>query len=588
MKVDAEQKQTLKRVVARFCLYSALFLLSFVFFNLLIATIFFIFNISIQSWYAIVSGILAGVLVTFMMKRGGFLNWKLVFGAVIAPIVMIIGLTFVNGKVYDSTHDGNNYHKLTIGMMMDGWNPLYETISEFDDRTGNPIELDGETFHWGDYYAKASHIFAANIGMITGSVESGKVFNDISVVVVFLLFMTVCLYCNKTWIFSILFSSIAVTAPTISGQFLTNYVDILVYLYMFALASIFFAFEYLKEYKKEFLIVFFVTIVVLINIKFSSFAYAGILCVVYYIWYIYRYRKDPKFSKRFFKFFSITGAVAVIVGVFVVGLSVYPRNFITHGHPFYPLMGEGKRDIMTMNSPDYFKEKNNLERFIIATFSEMDNISEASGLEAKYKVPFSITEEEFKYLGYSDLRISGNGMFFSGILIVSVIILLIFARRLFLDNRNLFMLVILPIAMTTVMIFVMSDVWWPRYFPQLYFIIFAALITINEYMNTFARVALYVLIGLILVNNIMYLSAAVEKAFLFSSSVRAEFSAYRNLYSNEKCILVLGTDGFPGSYYDARHAFGDYDIMYVKWDPKDGDGYVALINPFLIGKCREK
>ena len=583
-----EKRALVKREIAKYLLYVALFLLLFVTFNLLIATVLFIFRISVQPWYVIMAGVLSILAVAFMMKKRQFLNWKSVAIVIVVPLLTITGLTVLNGKIYDSTYDGNNYHKLAIGLMMEGWNPLYETEAEFVENGGSQIELGGETFHWGDYYAKASHIFAANIGSLTGNVESGKVLNEISILATCAVLIAVCLYAQRTWVFSLLFSAIAVSLPTISGQFLTNYVDLLVYLYIFLLVALIFSFEYMKNYRIELFAVFFMTLVILINIKFSSFAYAGILCAGYYVWYIYRcYRGEPE-SKNFLKRFTFVALGAFIVGVFVVGLSVYPRNMVFKGNPFYPLLGEGKEDIMTKNSPDYFKEKNNVERFAIATFSKMDNISEASGREAEYKIPFSIDENELEFLGHSDLRISGNGPFFSGILIVAFIVVIIGAKKLFMEDKKLFVLIMIPIGITFGLMLVMSDVWWARYFPQIHFVVFAALIILSRYKSVIAKVVLYSFMSLLLVNNFMYFNAAVRISYDFTTSVKEGISFYKSLYSAEECIVSLETDKFPGSYYDGRYAFSEYDIVYKKWIPEENDEYIALMNPFLIGKCEKK
>lgn len=607
MKTEEVEKKTLfKRSVARYALYIALFLLSFIVLNLLIATVLFIFKVSVQSWYVIAAGVLSVGLIIFLMWKRGWLSWKSVMVVVIIPALVFAGLTKVNSKIYDYTWDGNCYHKLAIGMMMDGWNPLYETESEFNSRSDSPIELDGWTFHWGDYYAKASHIFAANVAKLTGNVESGKVINDISIIIVFLAIVFVCFSTGKSWIFTLFFSGIAVSLPTISGQFLTNYVDILLYLYMFLLMAILFGFEYVKEYKKELFALFFMTIVMLINIKFSSFAYAGILCACYYVWYIYRLRKDKTF-KSFFEQFTWTAVAAVLVGVFVVGLSVYPRNMVLKGSPFYPLFGSGEKvdmgelkdaldsgkeniviDIMTSNSPGYFQGKSGIERFVIATFSEMENFSKAYNGEIAWKMPFTISDDEMQFAGYSDLRISGNGVFFSGVLLISLAIVLIGARKLLKEDRKLFIMIMIPLGMTIVMIFTMSESWWARYFPQTHFIVFAAFIMLDRYKQVFAKVVLYGLMGITLVNNIMYFNAAVRISREFTAMAKTNIAYYKSVYSPEECVVSLETSGFPGAYYDGRVAFSEYDIVYRIWVAEDGEEYVALTNPYLIGKCEKK
>ena len=581
------QISKMRGVFVAYLMYAAILLLSFIVFNLLITTVLFIFNVSVQQWYAPFSLLLSVMIVVFLLKRKKLLNIKSMVVVILLPIILLCGLTMLNGKVYDYTFDGNSYHKLAIGMMMDGWNPLMETEYEFNERNGEIIELGDKEFNWGDYYAKASHIFAANIGVVTGNVESGKIINDISIILVFLFILALCLHVGKTWLFSFLFAFVVVTPTTVVSQFMTNYVDILVYLYMFLLASLFFWFEYGNVYRKELLWVFFATLVIIINIKFSSFAYAGILCAFYYAWYIYRYRKEKGYDKKFFKQFTIIAFVSVLVGVFVVGLSVYPKNLLMHGHPFYPLMGEGKEDIMTTNSPDYFKWKNNVQRFIIATFSKMDNISEAGGEEAEYKVPFSITDGEMEHTKDCDLRISGNGVYFSGVLIVAIIIIVFSARELFSNDKKLFVMLALPNIMTILLIITMSDVWWARYFPQLHFVIFTAFIMIDRHKELAFKFVMYSLFGLMIVNNMMFFSGAIEKSYEYTQKNRVMVRAYKDTYTPEECRLLLSTNVFPGGFYNVRSDFSEYEIVFEDFDAETLD-YVPVVLNYVKGRCQKK
>lgn len=592
MDMEAKNKNG-ERLVAKYLLYLSFFLLSFVLFNLLITTVLFIFGVSVQRWYAIAAGVLSVALTVFVLYKRRFLNWKTGLIIVALPVVVVAGLTAVNGKIYDPTWDGNDYHKLAIGLMMDGWNPLYESEGEFvTQRMEQPIALRDETFSWGDAYAKASYIFAANIGALTGNVESGKVLNDISILVTMFMFVGIMLYMKRSWVFAIVFAIVAVTPTTIGAQFLTNYVDILVYLYMFLLLSLFFWFEYAKEYKYELLGMFAATLVILINVKFSAFAYAGILCAVYYGWYIYRYKKEKDFSKVFFKQFTWTAAIAVVVGVFVVGLSTYPRNTLVYGHPLYPLMGSNSRDIMTLNQPAYFKDKGNLEKFVIATFSKMDNITGASEREAEWKSPFVIYESELPFYGHNDVRISGNGALFSGILVLSLIIIALGAKDLYRRDKKLFVMMALPVAMTFGMILVMPETWWARYFPQLFFVVFAALIILDLQRGKYARMVTYGVASLVLLNNIPYDLTAVQRTYDFTAKANWDEHHFEETHPVDECkTLVLATTNFPGAYFNGRRDLKMYEN--IKFEALDGPEameqkpYMPLIGSYLVGRCEK-
>ena len=368
---------------------AGIYILLFIFFNIFISSTMFIFQIGISKWYVILSFIFSALIIYFFLKKSKILEFKYLICSILLPILLIIGSIYINGKFIDYTSDGNSYHKVTVGMLANGWNPLYEEMVDFDTRSNNPVGIKENVSIWGEHYAKASHIFSANIYSLTGNIETGKCLNTISIIMLFFLIVSFLLFHFRKIIFSILFSICIVTIPVICAQYFTFYVDLLVYIYLFIPALCFFILEEDFLDKKMILFSYLCSLVIAINIKFSLFGYVGIFCLGYYIWYIVRLRRK-ELDKKYFITFTLTSAFAVIIGVFIVGLSVYPKNFVDHGHPFYPLMGKDKVDIMTMNQPDYFKEKSTIEKFIIATFSKMDNIYESTGLEAEYKIPFSI------------------------------------------------------------------------------------------------------------------------------------------------------------------------------------------------------
>ena len=131
-------------------------------------------------------------------------------------------------------------------------------------------------------------------------------------------------------------------------------------------------------------------IVFCVNIKFTGLAYAGVFCLLFYIiWIIYSIiNKD--FTTAFIKntvFYIITCVIAIVL----VGFSTYVTNTMDHGHPFYPLAGEGKKDIMTGNQPTAFNNINGVQRLMISIFSKTENI--AGDKLPDLKFPFILYEQ---------------------------------------------------------------------------------------------------------------------------------------------------------------------------------------------------
>lgn len=557
-----------------------LFLLSFVFNNILLSSILFIFNIDINSSTVFLSAIIS-ILIELVFIKKNNMPKKSTILTILIPIIFIIISIIICGKFYDYTWDGRMYHKVGIGYLMDGWNPLNEDVEEYDKTMTPPFKLIERNYLWINHYPKASYIFAANIGKLTGNIESGKAINIISIAALFCFTLSILIYKKKSMPFSILFSLAIVSCTTILSQILTNYVDCLVYVYMFMLIYTFFAFEE-KSYisNKTVLLIYFMVLGLLINIKFSSFAFAGIYCLAYYLWYIFRL-KFKKIDKKFFVNFTITSFIAVIIGVFVIGLTSYPKNYIEKGNPFYPLLGKNKVDIMTNEALDYFENKSPIERFMISTYSQITNLSKASGIEATLKVPFTIHKKELKYIDTCETRISGNGLLFSGIFSISLIVILLLEKRLYKDDKKLFVLTTIPTLVTILLTFLMQDIWWARYFPQIHFIVFLALILLEKYTNK--KFLLYGLITIIIINGSIFMIGNINNAIKHTDLVKEQFNYIKSKKEFKKCKMKIWSLTFQGGYFDIEKELKDYNIIYTN---KKIDNYEYVLNGgYACGIC---
>ena len=564
--------------------FIAMYLLSFIFFNILVSSILFLLKQSITSINVIIAMILSILLMMYTLKKDD--NYKLKsFAITIAvPISIIIGTTFISGKVYDYSWDGNSYHKSTIGILSDGWNPVYETMKEFDEKRGIKDNSSDSFSLWGEHYAKASHIYAANIMALTHNVESGKSINTISIIALALFILSLLLKKNNKLLFSIIFTIVIITSATISSQYLTNYVDILVYIYMFLLMYVFISFELDKKNQNNLILVYIMTLCIIINIKFSSFGYAGIYCLGFYLWYISRLKKEK--IKDFFVKFTIASVCAVLLGVLVIGASSYVKNYIDHGHPFYPIMGDGKVDIMTLNQPKSFKNKSPIEKFTIATFSKADNISYYDDAEPQYKIPFTISNSEIGLLSSCDLRISGNGLIFSGILIITTIIIILKLPKLYNKDKTLFTSLLIPLVITVILIVAMQDVWWARYFPQLHFINFIAIILLNLSKNKKDKVIKILVLCLLLINNLSILRASTLKSYTYTKDANIEFDNVKNEISSN-CKLNVETKLFYGTFYNIRESLKDYNPTFKVVDELKTNDTMPLMKGYSICYCND-
>lgn len=570
--------------MSNYLFFIAEFLLSFIFFNILVSSILFIFKQSITSINIIIALILSILLMVYTLKRNNYLKLKSIALTISISIIIIIISTFISGKIFDYSWDGNSYHKSTIGMLADGWNPVYETMNEFDKNRGISDNRSDSFSLWGEHYAKASHIYAANVMALTHNVESGKSINIISMAILALFILSLLLKKNTQLLFSLVFTIIVITSATISSQYLTNYVDILVYIYMFLLIYIFISFEQDKQNQNNLILIYIMTLSIIINIKFSSFGYAGIYCLGFYLWYILRLKKDK--IKVFFNKFTMASVCAVILGVLVIGSSSYVKNYIEHGHPFYPIMGNGKVDIMTFNQPKSFEGKSAIEKFAIATFSKADNISYYDDAEPMYKIPFTVSLSELKLLSSCDLRISGNGLLFGGILIITIIVIIYKLPKLYNEDKKLFTTMIIPLVITIMLILAMQDIWWARYFPQLHFVNFIAIILLNMDQTNKARIIKYLILILLIVNNLSIFGASTMKSYIYTKETNEEFKQVkRELQQN--CKLNVETKLFYGTFYSIRENLKEYNLTFNMVNELKTDDVLPLMNGYSICYCSE-
>lgn len=444
----------------------------FIFFNLLITTILFIFKINITSYNFIMTILITlGLAIYIMRKDKTSLKYMIIIIGITALIIFLS--IFISGKTYDLTWDGNAYHKVAIGQLKDGWNPIYEDIEDFNKAARNPLKLSHAYGLWNNHYAKAYWLYSANIYKVTNNIESGKslmLLAGISGLLIFLSYFSL----KMNIIYAFILSLLIVLNPVYFTQIQTYYNDGLMYIFLslLILSLTQLCDQTRKQLTLKRYLLYIMILAILINIKFTGFVYAGIYSLTYYIYILIK----PKLRKDNLKKLTGSTVIALIIGVFIIGLSTYPKNFKVMGHIFYPLFGDNKVDIITVNQPKNFAHMNRLTKFFIANFSKTDNILYVHDKAPELKIPFTIDENELYHLTPCDTRIGGYGALFSGILIISLIIIIYGLFKIYKINQTLFWLLLLPLMTTLFLILILEENWWARYFPQLYWLPILAII----------------------------------------------------------------------------------------------------------------
>ena len=360
---------------------------------------------------------------------------------------------FMAFYVYDYSWDGRAYHQIGIFYLANGWNPIYEEMQEM-------THLSPFLSHsiWIEHYLKFAEITQSCVYKAIGFIESGKIINYIFAFGAFLYgiaTLSKLRFLNAKM--AIWLSFLAVFSPVVMTQISTYYLDgLLGVALVFVILAILDLELESKRYKYGILIL---ALLATASIKLTGIAYAGFIGIAFLCYKLYR--REFCEAKNIF----VSGAIAVML---IIACNVNPlvNNQIQHGHFGYPLMGKDKIDIITSQQPQNFNDNNRFEKLFKSLFGKTQNIS--SNGESELKIPF------MKYKGESlndpDVRVAGFGYFFSGIVLLCAILVLLnfkgFMQRAF----------IFYFALILGSCLINPELWWARYVPQMWLLPFIIII----------------------------------------------------------------------------------------------------------------
>lgn len=564
-------------------------------FSIAVSIIFFVFLVIALTSVAFLlgGGVSKWLLVLSVLGSSGFLYYLLYKKNITKPWLWIgLFLSLLASSVWfgsvtiDSTYDGNSYHKTAIGALKHGWNPVSADINRFNGSTENSHKIVDATGAdrtsdelWVNSYPKASWVFAANIYKMTGNIESGKALNLLAVFIVFLLafsYLYQKLGRSKSLIIACLLAFNPVAVAQLSGYFIDGAMGNLMLALIILLAML--IDKKAKEIQQGALLYIAISLilVIVINIKFTGLAYAGITVLCYWIFLLVK--KDWRTVLRL----SIVGAAALTFGLVVVGASSYIKNTITYGNPLYPLAGNNSIDIMTHNQPASYADKSGVHKFIESNFGETANILRAGSLEVgdtSLKIPFTISADELAVLGNDpDLRQAGYGVWFGGILLTSLIIGIYLLVRYSRKYKTILPLFLLPLASVAIIAITFDNSWWARYLPQLYLLPILVLIALMLLkLNILSKILLFTL----LFNIILLGSLQADYQNKYASAIKV------NLDVNVLCTAQPPKVYLKGSLSGAMYNIWDrcdtaIPITKDTYEKADKTGEVRLINDIYL------
>jgi hypothetical protein len=150
-----------------------------------------------------------------------------------------------------------------------------------------------------------------------------------------------------------------------------------------------------------------------LNLKFSALPLAAGLCALICLFALAL--RGWRTALRAAQTLGLAG----LAGVLVLGAQPYVTNMVRHGHPLFPVMGEVRIDIMN-NRPPPLEALSPPQRLAASYFG-----ATSSGFwapDTHLKPPFTLEKPELKAAGDYDTRLGGFGPFFSGALVLALIL----------------------------------------------------------------------------------------------------------------------------------------------------------------------
>lgn len=548
-----------KNLITEILKKSAIFLLIEIIAILLITTILFFVNVTITPFHLPIITLIAIAGYMLFYKKD---NMKINIIAVIIGMLIFVGVTFVEGKIYDTTADGNTYHKLAIGSMKNGWNPAYEDSQDFKIEDGNAFDTSEDNINtlWIDHYAKATEIFAAVIYAFTGNIETGKGYTLLLMYIAFGIIFSYLYKDKKRSLFTSLVIPFLLAFNAITVVQIFNYyvdgalmISILLVLYSCIVES-----DKEKYNEKENLLILASNIILCINIKFTGLAFAAMFCFAFYVyWLIRAYKQGKEEFIKITKKYTIFYIITVVVSIGIIGYSSYMRNMIDHGHPLYPLYGKGHVDNMVVKEqPSSFKDKNHLEIFLISMFAKGENVSPTyseANIQPTLKVPGTLTIEEIENYCIPDIRVGGFGPLFSIVFIASIIgtiyIIVKFIRE---KKWNLLIPYSLILGVTLFLILLLDGNYWARYIPYFYAIPILLLTYLLWDNNRKVDYIIGIIISIIMFVNVSFVTYTTLKSTrandIYVGNRINEFVQYA--HDNEIVEIKLNHSGVQGALYN--------------------------------------
>lgn len=482
----------------------------------------------------------------------------------LASTVLVVSACVACSTIYDLSYDGNAHHKQAVALLHNGWNPVRES-SDDGPRTG----IWGESFSiWIDHYAQGTWCIGACFYAVSGDIEVAKCYTLIAMASAASIIGGLLANRGFRWWQAGTVAVIAAVNPITVAQAFSFYIDgFLMLCLLILLAGLMEIVIFVDDIllKRIGFVVVGSAFILCSETKFTGFAYAGVFSFAFYVLIATKALRGS-LARAFLAKTSIFFAVVIISSILVFGFSPYVTNTLDHGHPFYPLFGEGAIDIMTSQTPASFSSSSHLRSLFLGFFSEASQaMGGDAGTEPVLKLPLTVHQEELDVLKSYDLRISGFGVLYSAILLIGVPVTILFLALNRKTQPLLFQASLCYLIPMCMLMLIIGESWWARYSSYSYFINPLALTLMFSYRPKImpkwkqcAKAALEAIFTVLLVTNTaLFIKYNTIHAYIETQEAKNTIANLEQAARDGKRVQI-----FTGRISGAAYSLSDRNIPF--------------------------
>ena len=490
------------------------------------------------AWVVPLALIAALLLGDFLARRQGLQGngrlWPV--GLMLVMMLLAIGISTIS---YDLSWDGQWYHQTGIYSMVQGWNPLREPMRAFPAHN----EL------WVRHYAKGPWYVAAAMASLTGWIEAAKFATWLTMGAAFMAVGAAALDAGMRRSRALALASVVALNPVVISESVSFLVDGLMVCYLVCYVAVL-----LSALRRPNLLLIFVGVaatICCINSKFTGLIFLCFLGAGVGLYCLVR-RRD-----LFWRFAGLNLSV-VIVGVAAFGYNPYVTNTIHRSQPFYPLLGskafpsmgeQGNDMIELYETPPNMMGRSRLIRLGYAIFGRPSFTPYNNQPEAYLMWPFTALPRDLDSYRFHDTRIAGFGPFFSGALVLSLLLTgwLLFTASM----PRLQLLLAYGVLIASLLINV--HMWWARYSPQMWWFPILPVIAVFWRARLHVQMSLaWALVGILLVNTSLVAAIRWHWEVKSTLTLRRQLTALRD--SGQEIEIAMGY--FEGSVAERLRTWG--------------------------------